>query len=356
MKILFITRKYPPITGGMERYSKELYSALSELAQVDLLANRKGNKVLPFFLVAAAIRIIATGRRYDVIHLGDGLLGILVPLIRACSGAAVTITVHGLDVTYDNWLYRVVSLPRIWRADRVIAISMNTRALCLARGAPAEKIAVIPNGIAPEASTGAGPTLPRTASVALDTGHILCTVGRLIRRKGHEWFVREVMPRLDASYVYLMAGDGPERSAIERAIVDLGLENRAILLGLIGEGEKEWLLRSAHLFIMPNIPVDGDVEGFGLVLAEAATRGLMSVASDLDGIPDAVIPGQSGILVEPLNPEAFATAIESAKPDRDRVAAAAAVFAWPRIAGLYIAEMQKALEHVSNDRAGSHRS
>lgn len=354
MKILFITRKYPPITGGMEKYSKELYSALSAVTSVDLFANKKGNRFLPFFLVAAAIRIIVTAKRYDVIHLGDGLLGVLVPLAHACGGSAVTITVHGLDVTYDRWLYRAVIIPRILQADRVVAISRNTRALCLARGIPAERIAVIPNGISFESGDGLTATRPRNASPALDSGRILCTVGRLIKRKGHEWFVREVMPRLDGSYVYLIAGDGPERSAIERAIADLRLENRVLLLGLIGDGEKEWLLRAAHLFIMPNIPVAGDVEGFGLVLAEAATRGLMSIASDLDGIPDAVLPGQSGILVEPLNSGAFAAAIESAEPDRDRVAAAADSFAWPRIAGLYVEELQKALEFVSNDKVGSH--
>ena len=155
---------------------------------------------------------------------------------------------------------------------------------------------------------------------------------------------------IDDSYVYVIAGDGPERAQISRAIADRGLEGRVVLLGMIEDDEKEWLLRNSRLFIMPNIPVQGDVEGFGLVLIEAASMGLMAIASDLDGIPDAVIPGETAILVPPGNPGAFVVAIAAASPDRRRVQAAAASFAWQRIAGIYIDEMDEACVASSRQR------
>ncbi|MCX7025036.1 MAG: glycosyltransferase family 4 protein [Spirochaetes bacterium] len=350
MRILFITRKYPPIKGGMEKYSKELYEALSCKADVTLCANRRGNRVLPIFLATAAWRIIRDGRHYDVIHLGDGLLSVLIPVIRAFTRAAVTITVHGLDVTYGHPLYRLAVVPRLRDADRVICISRNTRKLCIEKGIPDERITVIPNGIDLEDVAARPAERPVALPGAAKDAKILCTVGRLVRRKGHEWFIRNVLPKLDDSYVYLMAGDGPERENLRLAIAETGSGGKVFLLGTVDEGTKEWLLRVSRLFIMPNVPVRGDVEGFGLVLTEAASRGLMAIASELDGIPDAVIPGETGVLVPPGDADAFAAAIEAASPDRRRVETAAAIFAWDRIADIYIREMQESVAAAASRR------
>jgi glycosyltransferase involved in cell wall biosynthesis len=55
----------------------------------------------------------------------------------------------------------------------------------------------------------------------------------------------------------------------------------------------------ADLFVMPNVPIANDMEGFGLVALEAASCGTMVVASDLEGIKDAIIDGKNGVLVKP---------------------------------------------------------
>jgi glycosyltransferase involved in cell wall biosynthesis len=348
MRILFVTRKYPPVSGGMERYSKELFDALSGVADVELCANEKGNKALPFFLVRASLELALHGRRYDVIHFGDGLLAFLLPWARFFTRASLTITVHGLDLTYGNPIYQGAVVPRLRGADRIICISRNTRELCLSKGLPAERLALVPNGIAlpPE---GAGPgRRPAGLPAGLEAGRLLCTVGRLIKRKGHEWFIRNVLGNLGESYSYAIAGDGPERPAIEKAIAERGMAGRVFLLGAITDDEKEWLLRNSRLFVMPNVAIPGDVEGFGLVLAEAAARGLMSVAADLDGIPDAVVAGETAVLARAGDPAAFAAAIEGAcaegAPDRARVAAAAAAFSWDRAVGRYLGEMEKSIK------------
>jgi phosphatidyl-myo-inositol dimannoside synthase len=343
MRILFVTRKYPPISGGMERYSKELYDALSGVEDADLIANRLGNRALPLFLISAAARIALLGRRYDLIHFGDGLLAVLLPFVRTFTRAAATITVHGLDVTYGNPIYRTLVLPWLRRADRVVCISGNTRKLCLAAGIQEDRIAVIPNGIAAAPSGASAIRRPAGLPEGPEAPRLLFTIGRLVRRKGHEWFIREVMSRLDARFAYVIAGEGPERPRIERAIAESGLGDRIFLLGKVDEAEKEWLYRNSRLFIMPNIPISGDVEGFGLVLVEAATRGLMAVASDLDGIPDATIPGETAVLVPAMDAGAFAAAIEGASPDGARVRTAAESFAWERVVGRYVEEMENAI-------------
>jgi phosphatidyl-myo-inositol dimannoside synthase len=59
---------------------------------------------------------------------------------------------------------------------------------------------------------------------------------------------------------------------------------------------------AADLFVMPNIPVEGDMEGFGIVLLEANRAGVPAVASDLEGIRDVIEPGENGYRVPHGNP------------------------------------------------------
>ena len=71
---------------------------------------------------------------------------------------------------------------------------------------------------------------------------------------------------------------------------------------------------------MPNVRVAGDMEGFGLVAVEAATRGTLVVASALEGIRDAVVDGSTGILVEPEQPDQLIETIRALAADRGRLA------------------------------------
>ncbi len=326
----------------MEKYSKELYEALSKIEDVAIHKNSYGNKALPFFIVTSLIKIIVEGRRYDIIHLGDGLLAILIPFINIFTKKTVTITIHGLDITFKNRLYQSFVIPQLRKADRIICISKNTYNLCLTKRIPQEKLVVIPDGISFPDDLRRPLPKPTNVPILPDSAIILCTIGRLVKRKGHEWFIRKVMKKLDDSYVYLIAGDGPEAAHIKFAIIEEGLDNRVFLLGAVDENTKEWLLRNSYLFIMPNIPVQGDVEGFGLVLIEAASRGLMAIAANIDGIPDAVVPAKTAILVPPEDADAFTKAIITAMPDRQKVASEATLFSWDHIAKLYIEEMKKA--------------
>jgi phosphatidyl-myo-inositol dimannoside synthase len=90
--------------------------------------------------------------------------------------------------------------------------------------------------------------------------------------------------------------------------------------------------------VMPNIPVGGDMEGFGLVAVESACRGALVLAAALEGITDAVVDGETGILVEPGHSERFVETIRALAADRDQLAALAAEY------------QQEALERFSVDR------
>jgi glycosyltransferase involved in cell wall biosynthesis len=101
-----------------------------------------------------------------------------------------------------------------------------------------------------------------------------------------------------------LAGDGNEadRSRLERLIVELGLSGRVTLLGQIHDPER-WLAAS-DLFVQPSRE-----EAFGLVYAEAAASGIPVVATRVGGIPEIVLDGESGLLVESEDAGALATAI-----------------------------------------------
>ena len=136
----------------------------------------------------------------------------------------------------------------------------------------------------------------------LSTGEddvVVLTVGRLVAAKGARWFVDEVLTVLPATVHYAIAGSGPEHDAIAAAAAARGLDRRVHLLGAVSDAEREALLRGADVFVQPNIPTPGDMEGFGLVLVEAAKRGTPVVASALEGMPDAVADGATGVLCAP---------------------------------------------------------
>jgi glycosyltransferase involved in cell wall biosynthesis len=157
------------------------------------------------------------------------------------------------------------------------------------------------------------------------------------------WFAEEVMPRLaercpGALYVHL--GDGPERAALERFAGP-----RVRLLGRAADDVRADLYAAADLFVMPYRARVGDVEGFGLVAAEAMLAGLPVVATAVDAVPEVVRDGVGGRLVPPEDPAALADAILSLLSDPDARrrlgegarAEAEARFGWSRVGDDYLA-------------------
>lgn len=350
LRVLLVSRTYPPTVGGMERFSYHLAEELSKTADITLLANRRGKAGLAYFLpyAVAAGSYLIKREKIDVVHLCDGLLGPVGAALKSLTGVPVTATVHGLDLTYQNELYQAALSRTIGRLDHLIAVSESTRRICEQRWpALAGRVSVVPNGVsAPPDQWG---RLPSFIEARFLGKRVLLTVGRLIRRKGVSWFVRQILPQLPDDVVYAVAGDGPEKEAIERSAEAAGLSNRVVLLGRVSEDELEALYARADLFVMPNVVVPGDVEGFGLVGLEAAVRGLPVVAADLQGIPEAIRDGKNGYLARPGDAadftEKLGEVLDLPAPDRRRLGKKFANytnrhFSWERMAAAYAQELQ----------------
>jgi len=236
----------------------------------------------------------------------------------------------GKDLTFGNRLYRAVVHPLVRRAPLVIAISEATAASARAVGVPADRVQVVRLGVDAPAVTARDREEARASIVAgrgLEPGSVLVlTLGRLVRRKGVLWFVENVLPKLPANVVYLVAGDGEDMPLLRNAADRLGLADRMRLLGQVDDAERETLMRGADLFVQPNVSVPGDMEGFGLVVVEAAMRGTPVVAAALEGILDAVVDGRTGTLLPSADVDAWVAALTELTADPAGLATTGARF------------------------------
>lgn len=297
----------------MQEHSFQLSSALAKITPTVKVVYGGSQKwlfiVYPYLLVAGLIKAITF--KPDLILLGDGVMAPLGWVLKVLTGKKVVCVVMGLDVTYNSVLFQKTIPFFLRKMDRVIAISNYTKNECLHRGVKTELLDVIPCGVDLEKYQTSKPKkeicqiVEQKFGLQLHNKKILLTVGRLVKRKGHAWFIEQVMSNLPAEYIYLVAGDGPEQVAIEMAIKKHQLEEKVYLFGKVSEEDKKYLLNIADVFVMPNIKIEGNPEGFGIVALEAASVGLPVVASKIEGINDAVISGKTGYLVSSLDSVQF---------------------------------------------------
>jgi len=359
--------------GGMQRVALKLHQALQRRATAtDVLeydaallrtAWRWVHLRTPLFLARTAARLVRAARRdaVDVVLFSSMVTATLaVPLqgLLRRHGVRTAAITHGLDVTTPFGPYQWF-VPKVFGAlDAVLPVSRATRQACQERGATPGQLRVVPNGIdtdrfrrpddRPAARAALEQALDLSGPPLPPDGLLLCSVGRHVERKGFDWFVEAVMPRLPESVHYWIAGDGPHTAHIRRAIEQNNLHGRVRLLGRIPNADLARLYRGADLFVMPNVPVEGDMEGFGVVLLEAAQCGTPAIAARLEGIQDVIEERENGHLVAPQQPREFADAIRRYHGSPERLAKAArraaefttARFGWASVADTYISVLR----------------
>lgn len=147
-------------------------------------------------------------------------------------------------------------------------------------------------------------------------------VGRFDPRKGIETLVEAIkilkqQGRSDALHLLIVGGsdpsqsDGEERARIEAIVYSLGLESQTHFVGQVSHDRLPLYYRAADVCVVPS-----HYEPFGLVAIEAMGCGTPVVASDVGGLKFTVVPGETGWLVPPRDPHAFARAIDRVLSDR----------------------------------------
>ncbi|KKQ51438.1 MAG: Glycosyl transferase, group 1 family [Parcubacteria group bacterium GW2011_GWD2_38_11] len=352
--IIFISRAYPPVIGGIENQNYELSLWLAKVANIKTIANTKGKKFLPFFLPIALFQAIFLLPKYDVVLLGDGVLGIIGWIIKLISKKPVICVVHGLDLTFISKIYQTLWVNFfIQKIDKLIAVGNETVSVAIKKGISKEKIVFIPNGVDTEKHLiqASQADLEKIIGKSIANKKVLMTSGRLAKRKGVAWFVTNVMPKLDESFIYVVAGAGPDKENISQAIKNNNLENRVTMLGYIPDQDRNILWATSDLFVQPNIKIAGDMEGFGISVIEAGASRLPVLASNIEGLKDAIKDERNGYLVESENADAYVEKInklfENGNP-RETYGQAVRDFVienyqWKNIARIYLSEIEKVI-------------
>lgn len=312
-----VTRKHPPAVGGMEELSFQTARQLARRRPVRLISWGHSQRWLPLFAAYATLRLLGglLRRRVSILLLGDPVLAVLGWLSSAF-GVPVICVVHGLDLTWRNSAYQAYLRTFFWRRiDGFICISRHTAELVRRRGVTDARIFVVPVGVAAPS---------QIAPAQLDGDPVLLFVGRLVARKGAAWFVREVLPELLRAHPQLrlvLVGDGPERRAIEVAARDSVASGRVTIAGGVDDRTKWSLYARCDAVVVPNVSIDGDVEGFGIVAIEAGAAGKPVFAADLEGLRDAVTDDVNGWRLPPQDAGAWRAALLLRLKDRRQLVA-----------------------------------
>ena len=327
MKILFVSHSYPPIWGGVESQNYNLAENLKKVAEVKVIANGKGKKYLPLFLPLTFFKMLFLMFRYDACILGNG---VLAPLGE---GAKIFhprkkffCIVHGLDITFANKkgilskIYKSVNVVSLKRLDKLLMVGNTTIEEAVKAGIGRDHCVFIPNGINPGefSEKHEREEISKILGTNIDGKKIIFRLARFVPHKGTSWFVENVMPKLP-EWVMLVAaggrvgkraaGDKDDFAVCKRIVKEKNLKNRVWLFPNITEEKKKILLGAVDLVVSPNVKTPGTMEGFGINAIEAGACGRVVVASDLDGLKDAIKDGENGFLVESGNADEWARKI-----------------------------------------------
>jgi phosphatidylinositol alpha-1,6-mannosyltransferase len=245
-------------------------------------------------------------RRPRVIVCGHVLLGPLCRAIRAVFGVPYVAMAYAYEIRAPRM--RSIAGLALRGASRVVTISEFSRRAVEAHGVAAPAITVIRPGAV---VVGAGEPPPR----APERGRrVLLSVGRLVDTyKGHDMVIR-ALPLILAKAPeteYVIVGDGPLRQYLARLAESLGVAAAVRFVGQADDDAVDAWYRACDVFVLASREsgVSGGAEGYGIVFVEASLRGKPVVGGRSGGVPDAVIDGETGLLVDPNDPADIAEAI-----------------------------------------------
>jgi phosphatidylinositol alpha-1,6-mannosyltransferase len=330
VKIVIPTVDYPPIEGGISsltvHLARELSAAGHEVCVVApffpgqesfdenepvTVLRYRGYGLRWFRFVPMALRAWGLSRRADLI-LGvniayGGILGWLAKRPFVTFAYAYEYLKFSPSLLPGRVLRRVYN-----QSLAIIAISEFTRDTLAKHGIAPERIEVIHPGAPPAIPIPAEEAEALRYGYVLEEKRVILAVGRLIERKGHRTLI-EAMPKILAKVPnahLVIVGQGPMMSPCSRLAQQSGIREHVTFTGPLDDAEVRGLYSLCDVFALPTgTGVGGQVEGFGLVFAEAHAYGKPVVAGRSGGVVEAVLDGKTGLLVEPDDAGAVANAI-----------------------------------------------
>jgi len=312
-----LTPDYPPMRGGVARYLSALARHLKDqvvviagthpewqtfdpqesypIYRMPLLYKRFWPRWLKTLRYVRSVR-----KQYDLV-----ITSHVIPIGTAvmCSKIPYIVFVHGMDIRLakQSARKRRVAQKVLSRARLVVA---NSEAL--AREVHADF------GVSSLVVYPCLESIPETVQKKSDVFSLL-TVSRLVERKGHAR-VLTALARLRRSgklsaFEYHIAGTGPMEATLRTMTHELGLEDLVVFHGDVSQDDLEKLYADADVFVEPVSNDKIDKEGFGMVFIEAAAYATPSITSNISGVNEAVLDNETGLLIDPEDPNALSSAI-----------------------------------------------
>lgn len=323
-RTLVMTGHFPPRAGGVATFTVELLQRLPAGRLVVVAPAFPGaaeaDALLPYPVVRRHGYLLFRGLRHLVQthHIeaawitGMAPFGLYAPLVRAAGVPHVVASTHGQEI---GW---VRALPTRWAlaaAARSIDVLTYLSPSTLPELEPvvgSSRLVQLAGGVqvgrfSPQVD-GAGVR----HRYGLGDGPVVISVGRLVRRKGHDVLLR-AWPRVLHSHPdarLLVVGDGPLRGELAEHAARR-LAGSVVVTGPVPDNELPAHYAAADAFVLPcrDARRGLQTEGLGLTTLEASASGLPVVVGVSGGSPASVQPGTTGLLVDARHPGALADAV-----------------------------------------------
>jgi len=321
MRVLYWTELFWPHIGGVEILSLQLIRSLQRRGHDVLVVTSHSGRKLPDESRHEGIRICRFPFQKALANRDLGVLKSVVENVAALKRAFRPQVIH-LNSSQPSLFFheRTAAMepaPVLFSVHEPPADSLTLNSIVGRTLRSAAWVAAVSRAIwdraqrlAPEIASrssvvynGLDMPMLKPTPISFDRPRLLC-IGRMVREKGFDVALeafREVLGQFPESYL-VVAGDGPERVALERHAEALGIGHAVRFLGWVEPERVPDILNESCVVLMPS----RWCEPFGLIAVQSGQMARPIVATRTGGIPEIVVEGETGLLVEPDDPRGMA--------------------------------------------------
>ncbi|MDL1893897.1 glycosyltransferase family 4 protein [Sphingobacteriales bacterium CHB3] len=347
MRVILFSSEFPPGPGGLGTHAYYLsksmsekgweivvltpqdYASAAEVAEfnrtqafpVVTLPSGRGAIIELFTRVKVLARQLKSMNPDIVVASGERAAW-LAALVCFMTSRRYAVVGHGTEYgTASGWRAFLTRLA-LNRADLVIVVSNFTHALVKKLGATPRRMTVIPNGADPDLFMRLPPdqVIEFKRKIGMHDRHIILTVGQVTERKGQEVIIRALPQILDSipDTHYVMVGLPTGKEVLMSLAKSLGVHDHVHFAGKVSQQELVRYMNACDVFAMTSrMTSSGDCEGYGIAAVEAALCGKPAVVSGESGLAEAIVDGETGIVVPPNDVQATSAALIRLLSDRN---------------------------------------
>jgi glycogen synthase len=349
LKILMLCWEYPPnVVGGLSRHIYGLSVHMAKMGcEVHVIT--AGTDILPIFELMDGVRVhrvkpineydqnflswigglnlamafkaekLAQETRFQLIHAHDWLVGAAAVSLKELLSIPLLTTIHATEHGRNNGINTEIQKfihekeqQLITESNQIIVCSdFMKEHLVSVFDVASDEIAVIPNGVEiPTATIEAPEMLPEL----LNKNYIF-SVGRIVKEKGFQTVIEAaaIAKEKDYDYYFVIAGKGPMQEEYRRQIKERQLTSHISFVGYVTDDQRNALIAGSQLTVTPSL-----YEPFGIVALESLILAKPTIVSNTGGMKGIVKHLQTGLLMNPGDPESLLEQIQFLEDNPDK--------------------------------------